>query len=394
MNNIFEYATKELSQDAFLCWSINWITEGENHPLYKYGKEILDLFLGNEKLEKYNNVKVYTQYAHIDILVLFKDIKGDSHALIIEDKTNTSEHKNQMLRYKEKIAQNISSDYNLKEYKNPQIHLVYIKTGIMYDVDIRMTGKGAVVIDIDALLKVVSRYAALNESEILSNFHSYIQNIKNKRIAIEEQIQNGEYEVALKDYYGQFYFIDKIFNDRSKGIALGLRYTEHKNNYNVFIDEIYAGANNSGTPFTQYCFWGDKYPKNYNDKKENEYHYMFWRIDYSKERNNDIYEPYIALRHYDEYAHSKIDCMNIRKKSVYEKLRKYADGNYNDKYPDIFKKIGERGNYKESDLIFINIRNIKHMNLDEIRNLLREITNSFKETFKDPQSSLYYDIKQ
>ena len=36
-NNLFKYATKELSQDAFLCWSINWLNESEEHPLYNYG---------------------------------------------------------------------------------------------------------------------------------------------------------------------------------------------------------------------------------------------------------------------------------------------------------------------------------------------------------------------
>ena len=36
MNNIFKYATKELSQDAFLCWSINWLSElyrGDERPV-------------------------------------------------------------------------------------------------------------------------------------------------------------------------------------------------------------------------------------------------------------------------------------------------------------------------------------------------------------------------
>lgn len=29
-NNMFKYATKELSQDAFICWCINWIDSDGN----------------------------------------------------------------------------------------------------------------------------------------------------------------------------------------------------------------------------------------------------------------------------------------------------------------------------------------------------------------------------
>ncbi|MDO4757599.1 MAG: hypothetical protein Q4A54_14730, partial [Parabacteroides sp.] len=200
MNNIFKYATKELSQDAFLCWSINWLTEGSENLLYQYGKAMLDLFLDDKKLTQYFDVEVRSQYEKIDVLVMFKDSIGNPHALIIEDKTNTSEHGNQMLRYKEKVLEKTSTDASLKVYENPEVHLVYIKTGIMYDEDIRMVGKGATVVDLDALLEIVSQFAKLNVSEILSNFNEHIQGIKNNRIAIETQIENGHYEAALQDY--------------------------------------------------------------------------------------------------------------------------------------------------------------------------------------------------
>ncbi len=45
-NNLFQYATSELSQDAFLAWSINWLNYKEE-PLYEYGKAMLDLLLRN-----------------------------------------------------------------------------------------------------------------------------------------------------------------------------------------------------------------------------------------------------------------------------------------------------------------------------------------------------------
>lgn len=387
MNNIFKYATKELSQDAFLCWSINWLTESTEHPLYQYGKALLDLFLDCKKQAQYFDVEVRSQYEKIDVLVMFKDGMGSPHALIIEDKTNTFEHGNQMLRYKEKILEKTTTDVNLKAYENPEVHLVYIKTGVMYDEDIRMVGKGATVIDLDTLLEVVSRYAQLGVSEILSNFNAYIQGIKNSRVAIETQIENGHYESALQDSYGQFFFLNKIFNNRSKGTKIGTRYVEHKSNDPIFVDNIYSGTNNGGTPWTQYCFWGDKYPRNYIDKNENEYHYLFWRID-CKWRKNIVdgkseWRPYfyIALRHYDEHAHSGVSYLDERKRFVYRKLRAHADKEH-EKRPQLFTKIGVRENYKESDLLFIPIGKIEHMGFDEIRELLSDITDSFNEQYE------------
>lgn len=390
MNNIFKYATKELSQDAFLCWSINWLNEAASHPLYQYGKAILDLFLADKNQEHYYEVEVRSQYEKIDVLVLFKDVEGNPHALIIEDKTNTSEHSNQMLRYKEKLLEKTATDTSLQKYKNPKVHLVYIKTGIMYDEDIRMVGKGATVVDLDDLLRVVSRFSKLNVSEILSSFNDHIQGIKNRRLAVEAQIENGQYEAALQDCYGQFYFLNKIFSERSKGTKIGNQYIDANPNPPVFIDNIYSGTNNGGTPWTQYCFWGDKYPRNFINENENEYHYLFWRIDCKwRQYETNKWKPYfyIALRHYDTHAHSGIEYLDERKRFVYRKFRNHADIEYA-KWPHIFSKVGVRENYKESDLLFIPIEKIEHMRFDEIKELIAEITASFNEQYDSLYSGL------
>ena len=106
-NNLFNFATSELSQDAFFCWSLNWLAvkEDTDDPYYKYGKAMLDLFLGENKKDIYKEVKVLKQFNRIDVLVLFKDNQDNQYALIIEDKTNTSEHNEQIKKYKEKLNQ-------------------------------------------------------------------------------------------------------------------------------------------------------------------------------------------------------------------------------------------------------------------------------------------------
>ena len=43
MNNIFSFATGELSQDAFICWCLNWINEPDNITTDRYRQLGLDL---------------------------------------------------------------------------------------------------------------------------------------------------------------------------------------------------------------------------------------------------------------------------------------------------------------------------------------------------------------
>ena len=378
-NNIFKYATKELSQDAFLCWSINWLNESADNQLYQYGKAMLDLFLGDEKKEKYCDVKILRQYEKIDVLVMFKDENGGSHALIIEDKTNTSEHDNQMKKYENKLNDKLKSDDSIKSYVNAKIHLAYVKTGIMYDYDLRMVVKGAEVVDLDMLLEVVSKHAKKGISEILADFDEYISGIKQHREELITSIKGENYQSALHDYYGQFCFMDEIFSKRSKGTKVGKWYVEHKDNGDVYTDHIYAGTNRGGSPWIEYAFWCDKYPVNYKNKNEYEYHSLFWRVDCKWEKVKDSQWKqrfYIALRHYDNHAHSGKKYLDERKRFVYRKLRALAD-KVAAEHPDCFTKIGVRENYKESDLLFIYIDQIPEMTLKEIGEFLNDITDRF-----------------
>ena len=167
-NNLFDFATSELSQDAFFCWSLNWLAvkEDTEDPYYKYGKAMLDLFLGNNKKDEYTDVLIKKQFAVeqeekrkgiIDILVLFKE-RNESHALIIEDKTHTSEHSDQIATYKKNLPPTLkkSNDAEIEPYKDlpsENIYTAYVKTGIMYSNDIDIKNKVNTTINFDKLLK-------------------------------------------------------------------------------------------------------------------------------------------------------------------------------------------------------------------------------------------------
>lgn len=121
-NNIFKFATKELSQDAFICWLINWINyEQDNQQLYNKAQELLKYILKNkgyeENLEDYD-IEIKKQYKSIDVLVLLKEKENIKYAITIEDKTFTAEHDKQIERYKDKIQ---------KEFEKANIITVYYK---------------------------------------------------------------------------------------------------------------------------------------------------------------------------------------------------------------------------------------------------------------------------
>lgn len=106
-NNMFKYATKELSQDAFICWLVNYINTDEEE--YKVvAKEFIKLIadkIGNVKFMQYvkdNNYKVEIkhQYKNIDVL-----LKINNFYIIIEDKIKTVEHDDQINKYTYSLLQ-------------------------------------------------------------------------------------------------------------------------------------------------------------------------------------------------------------------------------------------------------------------------------------------------
>lgn len=124
MKNLFDYATKELSQDAF----IRWLLENYNDPeLGEYSKEFL-YFLVGERFE-FDHLKTFAQVDKIDVSVdIYKEKNSKKHdTLVIEDKTGSSEHK-QLCEYDEVIK---------KKWRDVEkIYRVFYKTSPLSDEDI------------------------------------------------------------------------------------------------------------------------------------------------------------------------------------------------------------------------------------------------------------------
>lgn len=123
--NLFNYATSELSQDAIICYMLEWANskfkkiDEETHNI---GVKLLDAFFNKyseviEKPQTYDNVEVIKQDNNIDVLC----IVNNKYPIIIEDKTNTKNHGDQLERYFQQIE-------SREEFESKNIMCIYFKT--------------------------------------------------------------------------------------------------------------------------------------------------------------------------------------------------------------------------------------------------------------------------
>ncbi|OPJ56107.1 PD-(D/E)XK nuclease family protein [Clostridium oryzae] len=184
--NIFKYATSELSQDAVICWMFEWAnTEDKylNRFSYDFIKAILDLhrcaFIDINKLV---GIKLKKQYNSIDILLQLTFEDNSILPIIIESKTYTQEHCNQLKRY---------YNFVLSENKHNEKVLaplgVYYNPGFMYENEINSIEKeGYRVFKTDKMIKLMKKYIDKIENDIFIDYYRYLRSIEVK----EEELRN------------------------------------------------------------------------------------------------------------------------------------------------------------------------------------------------------------
>ncbi len=156
-NNLFYYATKELSQDAFICWLCSHSLEGFRYldeELTKCADDFLCLFMKNiaenVKSDELSLIDIERQVENIDVL-LTVEYKGKEYKIIVEDKTHTSEHDDQLARYKNSLEK---KDYNVVG--------VYFKTGFQSDLSI-VKNAGYVVVNREDILNLLRQCGSNND---------------------------------------------------------------------------------------------------------------------------------------------------------------------------------------------------------------------------------------
>lgn len=172
--NLFKYATSELSQDAIICYLLEWAREphsGADHKLHQLAVAFLDSLFEKfgdiDKPLKYEKIEIKKQYNRIDILC----IVNDAYAMIIEDKTNTKNHSNQLQRYVHQVRD---------EFDSAIVLPIYFKTGDQSNYK-NVIEKGYRLYLRGDFLKVLKTYDG--ENEIILEYTSHLQ-------AIEDSIKS------------------------------------------------------------------------------------------------------------------------------------------------------------------------------------------------------------
>lgn len=121
--NLFNIATKELSQDAFITWLLQWASPDcreYDAQLYecavKFARQLLAL--GPDAPEDITSIRTERQWINIDVCAEV----NDKYLIIIEDKILTGEHSDQLKRYRQS-----ATEWCLEH--GYQVVCIYIKTG-------------------------------------------------------------------------------------------------------------------------------------------------------------------------------------------------------------------------------------------------------------------------
>ncbi len=200
-NNLFSYATSELSQDAFICYLFSFaFPEYENNDtaLATCAKELLGQML---KTDNYNGLKVTDikrQYKRIDILV----IVNNNTYIIIEDKTFTGQKKDQLKRYKKALKDEGINEEN--------IHCVFFKI-----VEQAFPEANVVNITRKDLLRLFNKYKSKNQ--IYNDYKYYLEHIE-KDVASFEHLPIGDWRKLTSHAYRGFFthLVNKKIIDTSK----------------------------------------------------------------------------------------------------------------------------------------------------------------------------------
>jgi hypothetical protein len=172
--NLFEFATSELSQDAFVCWLLSWAKPeyAEANPaLHRVGI----LFLGSiyskatwQLPAQFSSVEIYRQRDRVDILCV---VNNDT-TILIEDKVGTKQHGNQLEENIERVLR--------RKFARDKIIPVYLQTGDQSDYTL-VTEKGYTIYKRGDLLHVLEREggkAAISASDVFRDYTSRLRQIE------------------------------------------------------------------------------------------------------------------------------------------------------------------------------------------------------------------------
>ena len=191
--NIFKYATKELSQDAVICWLIKWaFYDGSGYEdLRKCGQNfIAALFKKHDKEvpQDVEEIEIWQQDNNIDVLARIGE-----YALLIEDKIDGKLDRGQLTRYYDLVV-NGETEAEVECQEN--ILPIFLKTGnhSLYEqvIEVEHLTPPYKVFDREDFLQVVEPYSTAHP--ILEDFTARLKCWERAMKSFEDWTQDEQWE--------------------------------------------------------------------------------------------------------------------------------------------------------------------------------------------------------
>lgn len=215
-NNIFNFATSELSQDAFICWLCNWVNFDDNDLSEdeKKLKELATDFIEKMSGEKLGDrkVNIKRQYQKIDVLLeiqnkteFIEKIPVVDMYVIIEDKVGIGLHSNQIERYRELISEKNEKDNGSRA----KIKVVYYKICDEDNME-RLKEEGIdIIFERKDMLALLEKYKNSFNNILVEDYYNYLNNI--------EKDVNSYIDKKLEDWNSNCYigFFKELKNEKN-----------------------------------------------------------------------------------------------------------------------------------------------------------------------------------
>ena len=255
--NIFKYATKELSQDAFICWLVACAREDEG-ALKDRGAEFIRTLWNHDRGSTADKSCGITdvseperQYLKVDVYFQAR-VNGSLVSFVVEDKTDTQMHGKQLTRNREAIE---GDDRNEDE-----VRLIYYKTGYVFEDERQRAEKaGYAVFTAEDMLAFLTGNPVEDEHEILRQYRERLTTLTDKRNA---GLKAWDMEFDFVQFEFMRILMNRLVENMSRWTGFvnkSMRYPDDKDRHSVGRGRNRGGAG----PWTQYWFCD----------------YLFWRLD-------------------------------------------------------------------------------------------------------------------
>lgn len=215
--NLFDFATKELSQDAVVAWLIQWADErfagrGGDKGLHELGRAFVEALLGEHGVSLPARIQadIYRQDKGIDVLARI----GPDHVLLIEDKTGTSDRGNQLRRYYSHV---VNGNTRIGNASADSVYPIYLKTGNQSLAKERQIEGTELyrVFNRQDLLEVLSTYRG--KHPIVCDYRAYLQDWNDMTYGYRTWTEDNRENWSWASWEGFYREIETRMPDASAG---------------------------------------------------------------------------------------------------------------------------------------------------------------------------------